>query len=42
MKKRDNKGMHSVRTKVMTWVLTLVMLLGLIPVGAFHVAEAAE
>ena len=42
MKKRDNKGTHSVRTKVMTWVLTLVMLLGLIPVGAFHVAEAGE
>ena len=33
---------HRVSTKVMTWVLTFVMLLGLIPYGAIQVASAAE
>ena len=32
---------HRVSTKVMTWVLTFVMLLSLIPFGAIQVAEAA-
>ena len=33
---------HRVSTKVMTWVLTFVMLLGLIPVGTISSVAAAE
>ena len=40
--RKHNSRTHRVSTKVMTWVLTFVMLLGLIPYGAFSVAEAAE
>ena len=42
MKKRDSNRTHSLHTKVLTWVMTLVMLLSLIPFGAIPAAEAAE
>ena len=42
MKKHDSHRTHSVSQKVITWVLTFVMLLGLIPYGAIQVTEAAE
>ena len=41
MKNNVNRT-HRVSTKVMTWVLTFVMLLGLIPYGALVRAEATE
>ena len=40
--RKTNSRTHRVSTKVMTWVLTFVMLLGLIPYGAIQVASAAE
>ncbi len=40
--RKQNSRTHRVSTKVMTWVLTFVMLLGLIPYGAIQVASAAE
>ena len=39
--RKTNSRTHRVSTKVMTWVLTFVMLLSLIPFGAIQVAEAA-
>ena len=40
--RKQNSRTHRVSTKVITWVLTFVMLLSLIPFGAIQVAEAAE
>ena len=40
--RKQNSRTHRVSTKVITWVLTFVMLLSLIPFGTIQVAEAAE